>query len=104
MTRIFRGFAADGSKLYADRCTYCLREGHRASHCPSRKPADFAELAESCEQCGLTFRTGCRCHERDAGEGFGLANAELWRTVQRIGAAAGLGLLVFLIAKAMGAA
>ncbi len=82
--------------------------------------ADFAALAEQrpepdcahycggqCDPWGTTCakrHKPARKDEQDAGNEFALADAKLWRSMQRIGAAAGLGLLVFLIAKAMGVA
>lgn len=42
-----------------NRCTFCLMDGHRASHCPKRTV---------CGNCGLEQASlGCRCMERDAG-------------------------------------
>lgn len=107
----FLGFAADGSKLYADRCTYCLREGHRASHCPSRRPADFAALTEpdcahyckgECDPMGATCFKGHKpgqivCVEPESLEGRAVGLAQ-WL----IGAVV-LGAVVAVVGKAAGA-
>lgn len=122
-TRIFRGFAADGSKLYeAPRCTYCGMEGHRASHCKqrvidgaylaeaanSKVLADFAALAEpdcahycrgECDPMGATCWKGHKPRqiaEPDAGEAYREAD---WRYVLQavaglIGAVAVVGLVL----------